>query len=57
MERSGIFPRRIKVSINVVAWREDGVSEWIARKIQARERRQESQYQVDTLTASVSLPS
>jgi prophage regulatory protein len=38
MERSGSFPSRIKVSINVVAWREDEVSEWIARKIQGRER-------------------
>lgn len=33
MERSGVFPRRIKVSVNVVAWREDEVSEWIASKI------------------------
>ncbi|PYQ83851.1 MAG: transcriptional regulator [Acidobacteria bacterium] len=34
MERSGIFPRRIKVSINVVAWREDEVDKWIASKLQ-----------------------
>ena len=36
MERSGIFPRRIKVSVNVVAWREDEVSDWIASKIQGQ---------------------
>jgi prophage regulatory protein len=34
MERCGSFPRRIQVSVNVVAWREDEVSAWIARKIQ-----------------------
>jgi prophage regulatory protein len=35
MERSsGSFPRRIQVSVNVVAWREDEVSRWIASKIQ-----------------------
>ena len=34
MERSGGFPRRVKVSVNVVAWREDEVSEWIASKVQ-----------------------
>lgn len=33
MERSGVFPRRIKISINVVAWREDEVDKWIASKI------------------------
>jgi predicted DNA-binding transcriptional regulator AlpA len=35
MERSGVFPKRVKVSVNVVAWREDEVTEWIASKIQA----------------------
>ena len=34
MERSGVFPKRVKVSVNVVAWREDEVTEWIASKIQ-----------------------
>jgi prophage regulatory protein len=34
MKRSGVFPRRIKVSVNVVAWREDEVSDWIASRIQ-----------------------
>jgi prophage regulatory protein len=34
MERSGSFPKRIQVSVNVVAWREDEVSKWIASKIQ-----------------------
>ena len=29
MERTGVFPRRVRVSINVVAWREDEVNEWI----------------------------
>jgi prophage regulatory protein len=33
MERSGIFPRRIKVSVNVVAWREDEVDAWIVSKL------------------------
>lgn len=33
MERSGIFPRRIKVSVNVVAWREDEVAAWIVSKL------------------------
>jgi prophage regulatory protein len=32
MERSGSFPSRVKVSVNVVAWREDEVSEWIASR-------------------------
>jgi prophage regulatory protein len=44
MERSGVFPKRIKVSVNVVAWREDEVSEWIASKIQGREGCQEIRY-------------
>jgi predicted DNA-binding transcriptional regulator AlpA len=34
MERSGTFPKRIKVSFNVVAWREDEVEEWIVSKLQ-----------------------
>jgi prophage regulatory protein len=34
MERRGAFPRRIKVSLNVVAWREDEVSEWIRFKLE-----------------------
>jgi prophage regulatory protein len=34
MERRGAFPRRIKVSLNVVAWREDEVSEWIRSKLE-----------------------
>ena len=34
MERSGVFPKRVKVSINVVAWREDEVSAWIRSKIE-----------------------
>ena len=34
MERSGVFPKRVKVSVNVVAWREDEVTAWIASKIQ-----------------------
>ncbi len=34
MERRGAFPRRIKVSLNVVAWREDEVSEWITSKLE-----------------------
>ena len=34
MERSGVFPKRVKVSVNVVAWRGDEVTEWIASKIQ-----------------------
>jgi prophage regulatory protein len=34
MERRGAFPRRIKVSLNVVAWREDEVSEWIGSKLE-----------------------
>ena len=34
MERRGAFPRRIKVSLNVVAWREDEVSEWISSKLE-----------------------
>jgi prophage regulatory protein len=34
MERSGVFPRRVKVSVNVVAWREDEVTEWIANTIE-----------------------
>jgi prophage regulatory protein len=34
MERSGSFPRRIQVSVNVVAWREDEVAAWIASKIE-----------------------
>jgi prophage regulatory protein len=33
MERSGSFPSRVKVSVNVVAWREDEVSEWIASRV------------------------
>ena len=33
LERSGSFPKRIQVSVNVVAWREDEVSEWITSKI------------------------
>jgi prophage regulatory protein len=33
MERSGSFPRRVQVSINVVAWREDEVAAWIASKL------------------------
>jgi prophage regulatory protein len=32
MERSGMFPKRVKVSVNVVAWREDEVGEWIRSK-------------------------
>lgn len=36
MERSGVFPRRIQVSVNVVAWREDQVSEWIRSKLEPR---------------------
>ena len=32
MERGGMFPKRVKVSVNVVAWREDEVSEWIQSK-------------------------
>ena len=34
MERSGVFPKRIQVSVNVVAWREDEVTAWIANTIQ-----------------------
>jgi prophage regulatory protein len=34
LERSGSFPKRIQVSVNVVAWREDEVTAWIASKIQ-----------------------
>ena len=34
MERSGAFPRRVKVSLNVVAWREDEVADWIRSKVQ-----------------------
>jgi prophage regulatory protein len=34
MERNGSFPKRVKVSVNVVAWREDEVAAWIATKIQ-----------------------
>lgn len=34
MERRGAFPRHIKVSLNVVAWREDEVSEWIRSKLE-----------------------
>jgi prophage regulatory protein len=33
MERSGIFPKRVKVSVNVVAWREDEVDAWIVSKL------------------------
>jgi prophage regulatory protein len=33
LERSGSFPKRVKVSVNVVAWREDEVSEWIASRL------------------------
>ena len=33
LERSGSFPKRIQVSVNVVAWREDEVSEWMTSKI------------------------
>jgi predicted DNA-binding transcriptional regulator AlpA len=33
MERSGTFPKRVRVSVNVVAWREDEVSDWIASKL------------------------
>ncbi len=36
MERSGVFPKRIQVSVNVVAWREDEVSDWIRSKIGCR---------------------
>jgi prophage regulatory protein len=36
MERRGAFPRHIKVSLNVVAWREDEVSEWIRSKLERR---------------------
>ena len=32
MERSGMFPKRVKVSVNVVAWREDEVGDWIRSK-------------------------
>ncbi len=32
LERVGVFPKRVKVSVNVVAWREDEVSEWIRSK-------------------------
>ena len=34
MERSGMFPQRVRISVNVVAWREDEVTAWIASKIQ-----------------------
>jgi predicted DNA-binding transcriptional regulator AlpA len=34
MERSGVFPKRVRISVNVVAWREDEVAAWIATKIQ-----------------------
>jgi prophage regulatory protein len=34
MERSGVFPQRVRISVNVVAWREDEVTAWIASKIQ-----------------------
>jgi len=34
MERSGIFPKRVKVSVNVVAWREDELNEWIRSKVE-----------------------
>jgi prophage regulatory protein len=34
MERSGVFPKRVRISVNVVAWREDEVTAWIATKIQ-----------------------
>ena len=34
MERSGVFPKRVKVSVNVVAWREDEVTAWISNTIQ-----------------------
>ena len=33
MERSGSFPSRIQVSVNVVAWREDEVDAWIVSKV------------------------
>lgn len=33
MERNGSFPKRVKASVNVVAWREDEVSEWIASRV------------------------
>jgi prophage regulatory protein len=33
MERSGSFPMRIQVSVNVVAWREDEVDAWIVSKL------------------------
>ena len=36
LERSGVFPRRVKVSVNVVAWRDDEVSEWIRSKLEHR---------------------
>ena len=32
LERGGTFPKRVKVSVNVVAWREDQVYEWIRSK-------------------------
>lgn len=31
MEKEGKFPKRIKISRNVVAWQEDQVNEWIQR--------------------------
>ena len=34
MERGGTFPKRIRISVNVVAWREDEVIKWITAKIQ-----------------------
>jgi prophage regulatory protein len=33
LEHSGAFPRRISVTVNVVAWREDEVAMWIDSKM------------------------
>jgi predicted DNA-binding transcriptional regulator AlpA len=33
LERGGAFPKRIQVSVNVVAWREDEVEAWIMSKL------------------------
>jgi prophage regulatory protein len=32
LEQQGAFPKRIRVSANIVAWTEDDVAEWIRRR-------------------------
>ncbi|MEP7307655.1 MAG: AlpA family phage regulatory protein [Acidobacteriota bacterium] len=36
LERSGQFPRSIRISANAVAWREADIEEWIRQRVQER---------------------